>query len=275
MSKFIIRSISVFMLFIGLSAFYGILSLLNLTPYFFKGLFYAIIIGVLIEFISAIYYSNDLSVGCKLRQVLLILTGTLFTISFCSIRTLSYVNILLFSFLSILSLIYSTSFAQKHNRLLNMGAIIALVCFTLLTLHQLYQLIIDQNIMAIISLQVIASLSDSIAYAAGSLTQAKPLGLVVSPNKSAIGFLSAVMLTPPSYIFLGQYVPLMDFSLSWICFSTIIAILGDMIFSLGKRILMIKDYGSLMPGHGGVLDRLDSLFGLISWYTWLCLTNII
>ena len=44
------------------------------------------------------------------------------------------------------------------------------------------------------------------------------------------------------------------------CALSIIAEFGDLVFSSIKRKYGVKDYGNIMPGHGGVLDRLDSLF---------------
>ena len=41
--------------------------------------------------------------------------------------------------------------------------------------------------------------------------------------------------------------------------NSVIAILGDLCFSLIKRSCSIKDYGTIMPGHGGLLDRFDSV----------------
>ena len=40
---------------------------------------------------------------------------------------------------------------------------------------------------------------------------------------------------------------------------SVLSILGDLTFSLIKRTLKIKDYGSIFPGHGGMLDRCDSI----------------
>ena len=50
---------------------------------------------------------------------------------------------------------------------------------------------------------------------------------------------------------------------------SIIGSLGDLVFSSIKRHFGIKDYGNIMPGHGGVLDRLDSILFVILAFSYL------
>lgn len=72
---------------------------------------------------------------------------------------------------------------------------------------------------------------------------------------------------------LSQWLPV--FSLSqWLCLAAVAAVfgtLGDLVESMLKRSLGIKDSGGLLPGHGGLLDRFDAFVFAIPFY-WLVLT---
>ena len=105
------------------------------------------------------------------------------------------------------------------------------------------------------------------AYFVGRRFGRHPLAKSISPGKTWEGFwgglLSVVLLTtiiwqalPPAYLHLGLG------SLLALGLTTAGAsVVGDLTVSLLKREVGVKDSGSLLPGHGGVLDRLDSICG--------------
>jgi phosphatidate cytidylyltransferase len=116
-------------------------------------------------------------------------------------------------------------------------------------------------------------LSDTFAYLVGSLLGRHSLGSAVSPKKSiegAVGgllgtMLSAWLLAPFWVPFLSPWQILVAGALI-----SIASQVGDLFESLLKRDVAIKDSGNIIPGHGGFLDRVDSLlFSLPAFYYFL------
>lgn len=114
---------------------------------------------------------------------------------------------------------------------------------------------------------VLTWLSDTFAYFAGRLWGKRKLIPKVSPGKTVAGALGAVIGTPLAAVgyalFLqrfGSWRPgLAEAALFGVAVS-IAAQVGDLAESLLKRDVGVKDSGKLLPGHGGALDRFDSLF---------------
>ncbi len=110
-------------------------------------------------------------------------------------------------------------------------------------------------------LLAIVWLGDSAAYYVGSAIGRHKMAPRISPNKSwegAIASFGMAMLSTVvwSYFFLGT----VDVALLLVAAITAVsAQLGDLLESLFKRSVHIKDSGNLLPGHGGLLDRLDAL----------------
>ena len=112
---------------------------------------------------------------------------------------------------------------------------------------------------------VITWLSDTGGYLFGKTFNGKKIK-IISPNKTYIGFLGASIL-PLSILFFSDFYQYYFFNLIFydalfIIISSFFVIIGDLVFSLFKRKCSIKDYSNIVPGHGGVLDRVDGMIFL-------------
>lgn len=103
--------------------------------------------------------------------------------------------------------------------------------------------------------------TDTFAYIAGNLFGKNKLCPKISPNKTIEGSVGGIIGSSALIIIFSLYFnlgPLWQIIiLSIIC--SILAQLGDLVASRIKRLTGIKDYGFIMPGHGGALDRFDSI----------------
>ena len=111
---------------------------------------------------------------------------------------------------------------------------------------------------------------DSLAMAAGSLIGGRKLAPVLSPGKTwagaIVGSAGAVVLAPLYGRFVLDRVALPLATWQLVLFGLIVSVVGqvgDVAESLLKREVGVKDSGTFFPGHGGVLDRLDSLYWAI------------
>ena len=117
----------------------------------------------------------------------------------------------------------------------------------------------------------LVAFTDIGAYAAGSLFGKHPMAPSVSPKKSWEGTVGATLVVFVAALIGGNFMP--PFSLgSALALAAVVAIvspLGDLAESLIKRDLGVKDMGTILPGHGGVLDRIDSLLLVAPAAYWL------
>ena len=84
----------------------------------------------------------------------------------------------------------------------------------------------------------------------------------ISPNKTYSGAIGSIVLTLITVSILFYYF-LKIFNVDIIILALVVSIfcqLGDLLFSLLKRKAKVKDTGNILPGHGGVLDRLDGIY---------------
>ncbi|HXH77867.1 phosphatidate cytidylyltransferase [Nocardioides sp.] len=134
----------------------------------------------------------------------------------------------------------------------------------------------DNGVRGVITFIAMVVASDLGGYIAGVLFGKHPMARVISPKKSWEGFAGSVLAC------VGAGVGLVTLFLDgdwWVgallgVVAAVMATLGDLCESVIKRDLGIKDMSQIIPGHGGLMDRLDSLLATVA-PTWLILHYLV
>ncbi|MCF6296227.1 MAG: phosphatidate cytidylyltransferase [Flavobacteriaceae bacterium] len=108
---------------------------------------------------------------------------------------------------------------------------------------------------------ILVWVNDSFAFFIGKSVGKQKLFPRVSPKKTVEGFLGGLFFSCIASYFIAKYTNTLD-ATNWLILGIIVSVfgtLGDLIESKFKRQAKVKDSGVIMPGHGGLLDRLDSI----------------
>jgi len=130
--------------------------------------------------------------------------------------------------------------------------------FLFLSFYSICKLRIDNDYWFLLSVTIICVSTDIGGYVFGKIFRGPKL-TKFSPNKTYAGMTGGYLLSIISVIFLDNFNE--EFQIKWfivILISTI-SQLGDIIISYFKRLSKIKDTGKIIPGHGGLLDRVDGM----------------
>ncbi len=159
----------------------------------------------------------------------------------------------------------SLTFITLFNMILNnkfriLDALITIFGFIYVP-FMLFHILLIKDAKIIFLIFIISFGTDTFAYFAGNLFGKKKLCPSISPNKTVEGSIggilgSLILVVVYAYI---VHIPVSLKLLILSIVSSIISQTGDLIASRIKRITGIKDFGFIMPGHGGVLDRFDSI----------------
>lgn len=119
----------------------------------------------------------------------------------------------------------------------------------------------------VLYLIVLVWTADSAAYVVGTRLGHTRLSPEISPNKTAEGMYSGLFAALLLGVGVGVYqgyetLKTVDFAMLSVI-TVLFSVVGDLFESLAKRIRGVKDSGTLLPGHGGVLDRIDSLLAAV------------
>ena len=167
---------------------------------------------------------------------------SLFSLSIYYISNYNFFREVLFIFIiAILFLIFFKKF-------MNISFSIAL--FSILFLS--YNLILEDRFY-IFYIIILSFINDTTAYLSGKFFRGPLIIPKISPKKTWSGTSLSTLLT----FFIMLY---FQYNILFSLFVSISFFLGDILFSFFKRFLKIKDFSNLLNGHGGILDRFDSIF---------------
>lgn len=133
--------------------------------------------------------------------------------------------------------------------------------FSYIYIPVIFDLLYKMNNIYLVLVFIMAFATDTFAYLVGITMGRHKLIPSISPKKSVEGAIGGVV----GAVILGcTWLNYSDFKLDvltviFLIFTSISSQLGDLIASKIKRVAGIKDYGNIFPGHGGVLDRFDSI----------------
>lgn len=168
-----------------------------------------------------------------------------------------YLFLLIVSIIAILEL--QIMFRIQDNlkaKILNYCALI-LICSTALTMIYLRFL----NVKIIYFLLLNTIVADTSAYVIGKKFQGAKIAPSISPGKTYSGFIGSIVCSVLLGFILGVFgkkYPIMHMMIFCLVLN-LGSFFGDLFESKLKRVCQVKDSGFLLPGHGGILDRIDSL----------------
>ncbi|CDZ75019.1 phosphatidate cytidylyltransferase [Peptoniphilus sp. ING2-D1G] len=168
----------------------------------------------------------------------------------------SYFTIITVLFLSLIELIFGEKYSLSD---------VAYTVFIFIYAPYLLNQMTELSRTFIVLVFIISFSTDSFAYLVGSKFGKHKLIKNISPKKSiegAIGGILGCLILTLIYLYaIGVNVDIAV--MIFIVFASILGQLGDLFASKIKRVTGIKDYSKILPGHGGIMDRFDSVIGII------------
>lgn len=256
MNNFIVRSIT------GILYVIITISSIVIGPWCFASVMFVVSCISLWEFYDIVSKKNH---PMKFQGMLLgVLSYIAISLVIFNVISLQWLLLLI---LPITAMYIFILYAGRSNPISDLGITILgvlYIIFPLSLINQIYIYSIDYAIEFILPLGffVMLWLNDSGAYIVGSSIGRHRLFERVSPKKSWEGFFGGALAAIIGGTVIAFFFSEMNL-LFWIAYAVIITIFatfGDLVESLIKRYLGIKDSGKILPGHGGMLDRFDGVF---------------
>ncbi len=245
------------------SVYVAILSLgIWYHPAGFIALFFVLMLGSLFEFNRMIGLK---SIFPYIISILLFVTANVWNADHFTLIKLPYFLAGLL-FLSFFSAFISVLFQSGKEAVTYLGKVFLSVTyigvpFTLIAIIPFINHQFRYIHSTILGIFILVWINDSFAYIVGSLIGKHKLFERISPNKTIEGFFGGMLFTLAGSLVLYRIFGELSWG-KWLAFGMIVSVfgvLGDLIESMFKRQAGVKDSGDLIPGHGGLLDRLDSI----------------
>ncbi|NQX97591.1 MAG: phosphatidate cytidylyltransferase [Flavobacteriales bacterium] len=198
------------------------------------------------------------------------LTSLLLMVTIClSLLSIISIKLVFIPILMLFSTFLIELYRKKSNPFINIAYTLIGIIYIVLPFAMLFHLgfYSDNNFTAEYSFQIVLGFflllwtNDTGAYLAGRFFGKHKLFERISPKKTWEGSFGGGILTIGVAYTLSIFFPNLNLT-NWIVIAVLVAIfggLGDLVESMLKRSLNIKDSGNILPGHGGILDRFDGL----------------
>ena len=267
----------------------GFFFLRNIHPWFFGILVYAFSLIGTYEMVHAFSYRKVKEDGTEeppafemalSQKIAVFAFAALFTPVYYLVEWLAgegvgYRGMLILAFVFALALLCLLVFDHKRCSLQGAGG--AMLCAfypTVLLATMLLANDLAAGTLALLIIFVISPVADTFAFVVGSIFKGKKLCPNISPNKTVSGAVGGIVFgTGASVLLYWLYTLCSDYVYTglgsgyawapWVIFAAIGLIasvmteFGDLAESIIKRKVGVKDMGKLLPGHGGILDRID------------------
>jgi len=243
-----------------------IIGSLLLGKYAFGALFMIVVLLSLAEFYDLMGFQNR-----RVTAGGLLAGGGIFILAFLAaarIIEMQYLALsILFPVISLMSILYS----QRKDALRDVAIVWLGVLYIAVPVSVMNFLVFPAENgflythRIFLGILILVWINDTGAYITGTTLGKHKLFPRISPKKSWEGFAGGTLLTLVAAIWMNKIMGMLSVH-DWMILAVIVCVMGvygDLVESLIKRNVNRKDSGDLMPGHGGVLDRFDSLLFVI------------
>ena len=245
---------------IGASGLITIIALSNFLP---------ILINIIIAIASIACVIELLSANKMIKNFKMSVPSMLFAVTLPLIITSFWKPLILLYVMSLFIMLLKYNKSITFNDIAFNFTTTSLISFGMSSIVLLCNTNAKLSIYYIVLALAVPWFADGGAYFVGSFLGKRKLCPKISPKKTVEGAIGGVLfgiITPIIVTLIFQtfyfdfsvkmnYIPMLVIGL----IATVFSIVGDLSFSLIKRSCHVKDYGALIPGHGGVLDRFDSV----------------